>query len=191
MGFVTQEGYTAFPLYTPFEATSFANGDPVNFSDPFGLAADTLELQTHEVTLGRHHASIRITPKDQRAWAGGSRFKSGATGRVSATLGAGPAGFCWVSACLVSAFNRPRDAEAHVGSTGIGIGDQDENSVIASLLAADQAYGDNLVYQFFPSRPVGGYNSNSYVSGLLRKVGLKVAPPAVPLPGWEKPIPIP
>jgi len=42
-----------------------ANGDPVDFSDPFGLAADTIVHQAHDVAgvQGLHlRESFRITP---------------------------------------------------------------------------------------------------------------------------------
>jgi RHS repeat-associated protein len=170
----------------------FAGGDPVNFSDPFGLRADSIVVQTH-VVLGRwSHASIRITPDDQDAWANDPRFQRGEDGRLSVTLGAEGISCIPAGMCLVSDLNRPTDAAPHSGNTVVDLDGRDENSVIRALLRTDAAYGDNLGYSAFPRSGGLRYNSNSYVSGVLRAAGLNVvAPTGVRLPGWNQPIPIP
>jgi len=171
----------------------FAGGDPINFNDPFGLSADTIEVQTHGVGVGQSHASIRITPDDQAAWANDSRFQKGEDGKLFVTLGAGPKACLPQGMCLVSGTNRPTDAAAHTGNTGVDLGGRDENAVIRAMLRADATYGDDLPYSaLWPTSSGIGYNSNSYVSGLLRHVGIQMgAPGGVSLPGWSKPIPIP
>ena len=54
----------------------FAGGDPVNFSDPLGLLADTIQVQAVRTGLSEYHTSIRVAPDD---------------GSPAFTLGAGPA----------------------------------------------------------------------------------------------------
>jgi hypothetical protein len=149
-------------------------------------------VQTHEVgKTGHSHASIRITPKDQDHWASNPRFQKGADGKVFTTLGAGPQPCLPQGACLVSDANRPTDAVPHSGNTGVDLGGRDENEVIGELIRADARYGDNLLYDPLPQTNGHGFNSNSYVSGVLRAAGLSVpAPVGVSLPGWAKPITI-
>jgi len=78
------------------------------------------------------------------------------------------------------------------------LGGRSLTTVIDNLLAADNRYNNNLDYDAVPGvRDVwslfDGYNSNSYVSGLLRKVGL--SPPLLPveahrIPGYYG-VPVP
>lgn len=172
---------------------AYAGNNPVGFSDPFGLSADTIEVRWHEVAgTGKNHASIRIAPDDQERWRSDPRFQAGADGRVSVTLGAGPKACIPVGSCLVSELNRPTDVEGQDGTMVLNIGNQDENEVISSMLRNDARYGDNLRYKLFPSAGGQGWNSNSYASGMLAWAGIK--PPALPantFPGWGKTIPLP
>jgi hypothetical protein len=169
----------------------FAGGDPVNASDPFGLSPDdTIEVQTHEVAGGKEHASVRATPNDQGRWAGDSRFQRDGTGRLFVTFGAGPKFCSSRGVCLQSALNRSKDAAPHAGSEVIEIGGRDENEVLEALFRADASYNDQRGYAFFPRASGGGYNSNSYVAGLLQTTGLSAPRTSSKrtLPGWNKPL---
>jgi hypothetical protein len=58
-----------------------------------------------------------------------------------------------------------------------------------TLLARDALYDDNLPYDLLPSLGQGGYNSNSFVSGLIQAT---LGQPTVPMSryiGGERPVP--
>jgi len=99
-------------------AYGFAGGDPVTYADPFG---DTIEVKVHNVRVagvktGEYHASIRITPNDQKRWSSDPRFSQrDEKGRVFLTLGAALGG----GGELVSGVDRPTD-----------VGPQDASAVV-------------------------------------------------------------
>jgi RHS repeat-associated protein len=68
-----------------------------------------------------------------------------------------------------------------------------EDYVISALLGAYNYYTENRARVGYQTRPVGGddggYNSNSFIHGLLNAVGLDCYyGPPVPTPGWYKPL---
>ena len=63
-----------------------------------------------------------------------------------------------------------------------------ENKLIDKAFELDSNYADNLDYDFFPSSALDGYNSNSYISGLLRALGFNVEQPPNTV-GFQKPVP--
>jgi len=159
-----------------------------------------IELQWHVVILSKFHTLLRLTPDDQAAWATDKRFArlKDPQGRNYLTLGAGPEGYTQES--LVSRINRPNDAAPHSANDYIAIqpsgGGADENAFMRKLLELDSHFPDNLDYDFYPVKGNtrfwergDGYNSNSYVSGLLTAAG--VGPPTLPVdtPGFDKPVP--
>lgn len=142
-------------------------------------------MQTRDVALGQDHASIRITPNDQDTWSSDPRFQNrDEEGRVYATIGAGPVGF--LGGTLGSDLNRPRDLGPHAPGVVVDSGALGENALIERLFALDAAYCDCRSYA---ASGMIGYNSNSYVSGLLRAAGTPIAQPAASLPGWNNPVP--
>lgn len=59
-----------------------------------------------------------------------------------------------------------------------------------SILLRDRRYGDDLPYDLFPSLGQGGYNSNSYVSGLIKAT---LGTPTIQIEsfvGGERPVPV-
>ncbi len=68
-----------------------------------------------------------------------------------------------------------------------------EDVLVRALFAADLFYADNLPYTCNPElwENASAYNSNSYVAGLLKALGLRL--PAlsseVLYVGWKKPVP--
>jgi hypothetical protein len=59
-----------------------------------------------------------------------------------------------------------------------------------SLLVMDRRYGDDLPYDLFPSLGQGGYNSNSYVSGIIKAT---LGTPTIQIEsfvGGERPVPV-
>lgn len=69
---------------------------------------------------------------------------------------------------LVSQVNWPRDHPSLTLRMGFVDGPTAPPSYWSSILALDSRYDDNLPYDLFPSLGQGGYNSNSYVSGLVQ-----------------------
>jgi hypothetical protein len=102
---------------------------------------------------------------------------------------------------LVGAPNYPGDALSNAefrqaARPPAGMSDCD---FIRALISAAASYQNNLPYSF-PSIPSGTmspgqYNSNSFVSGVLRAVG--ATPPSIStggqfqLPGYQNPVPLP
>ncbi|MCG3145798.1 MAG: hypothetical protein HONDAALG_03474 [Gammaproteobacteria bacterium] len=167
-------------------AYGYALQNPLSHSDVFGL--DVLQ-QSHPVALGQNHAKLLLVPINQDRWRGDPRFNNVLPdGRRYAALGAGPE-----DGYLVSNFNRERDIQLdhNVSSEACPVPDRygSEDQLIEALLAIDKAYGDRADYEWFPSRFSDGYNSNSYISGLLRAAGVDMpAPPSTP--GYDKPLPM-
>jgi RHS repeat-associated protein len=185
---------------------TYAIGNPMKYTDPTGRE---IYLQTHHVVaiagspmepgVEFNHMSVRIEPVDQQRWASTPRFRDNinpATGRHYATLGAGPensAGSLFGrGGRLVAKFNRPTDVDLRdkISVVSLNLKGRNENDVIASLIGAQATFMSKpqLSYELFPSLSSAGYNSNSYVAGLLRVVNLDL--PAVALvPGVDKPVP--
>ena len=166
----------------------FANGDPVNFHDPFGLEADTIYVQYHEVRgSGKNHASLRIVPEDQERWTNAAGFAQGADGKWFTTISAGPR-----DGLLIGEPLRDSDAVPHGTKEAVDLGGRDENNVISALTQSMRGYNSNPVPYAFDPRPFGRYhNSNSFVSGILASVGLSFTTgvSSRTLPGWQWPVP--
>ena len=162
------------------------------YTDSYGL--DVL-LQTHPVAFGLDHAKLTIIPNNQAAWVNDPRFSNVLPdGRHYTTLGAGPDG-----GNLVSNLNRSRDINLANNQTSSQCPTPNpkpqtpnqyptEDDLIRYLLNTDQRYQVNLDYEYFPQSFTDGYNSNSYLNGLLRAVGINMpTPPSTA--GFNKPLP--
>jgi hypothetical protein len=165
----------------------------VTVGKALGKADTSVLLETHPVKLGHNHSYIVMMVNNGSRFFADSRFgnTAGAGGLHYATLGAGPKGV-WLT-LLVSDVNRPTDVarEARnysatirppIGKTG--------DDFIQTLFDADAKYPDNLEYDIIPgAMGANTYNSNSYVSGLLRAT-LGAAPTQPPVAtGWNRPVP--
>lgn len=166
----------------------------------------------HEIpgTLGLgRHGSIRIVPRNQLRWrttSSGTFTYQDASGLFYATLGAGPGlnhvrSVDTTSACLEGGeyltnavnFDTDRLAPPVTPLERLRYAPMNEDAVIANLLVVDATYQDGLSYCWNPyylNLPF--YNSNSYISGLLREAG--VPAPQTPRTttgylGWDKPVP--
>jgi RHS repeat-associated protein len=176
---------------------------PASSLDPSGLK---VELQSHLVAGDKYHTSLKITPDNQAKYRNDARFqKDPTTGLLYTTLGAGPSGL--VDPDLESDFNRPKDkatAENPDGSRVTVISGLPDDDLINKLLTADAKYTDDLNYDFFPKNKTDedpdeddpGYNSNSYIAGILAFVGAlprqhpdDLFPGNRSHPGWFKPLP--
>ena len=156
-----------------------------------------VRLHTHPVIARRGHAYLLIASAGHPAFEDDPRFANLLPdGRRFATLGAGPRDMQPFFSTLVSDVNRAWDTTSLLPDTyDAGIQHPDvvggratEREVIERLFAADATYDDATDYDMVPFRWSSGYNSNSYISGLLAATGWTVArPPRVP--GWGKPLP--
>ena len=166
----------------------YALANPLLHSDFFGL---DINLQWHEVAFGQNHSLLRITPNNPSHFNNYKRISSigqltDLQGKRYGTMGAGPNSL-WE---LESNYNRVSDAEPH--SEGFEIRllcGESENSFIDKLIRLDSNYKDNLAYSFNPNGQTD-FNSNSYISGLLKAAGIDIRQYKVPsAPGWNRPIP--
>jgi len=182
--------------WTSKDPILFAGGDtnlfgyvansPINFVDPWGLR---IYIRSHGVFGSQYsHASILIVPDNQDRYANDGRFRRHSNGTMFMTLGAAsqyPGGF----GPLISGHNRPSDvANDNIIQDVVGLPcGVNEDDYIDSLISADNNYGDDLDYQL---NPVTGYNSNSYVSGIIEATG-GVVPPRLRgyFQGIDRPVP--
>ncbi|ARU58895.1 MAG: hypothetical protein MI864_14885 [Pseudomonadales bacterium] len=157
-----------------------------------------IELQWHSVAGDNFHTLLRVTPNNQALYKKDKRFvlKDG-NQKLYVTFGAGPE---WGK--LVSNNNRGADKTPHSAgqSLSVKVPQKYRNEVefIEALFVLDKQYKDHLDYDLFPAT-VGnevwwladdGYNSNSFIAGLLKASGVKPIPtPPVSVPGFNKPVP--
>ena len=156
-----------------------------------------IRLHTHPVLARRGHAYLMVISAGHPAFEDDPRFANVLPdGRRYATLGAGPRNMQPFFSTLVSNVNRAWDTtqllpdtyDAGIQHPDVLAGRATEREVVERLFAADARYSDAFDYDAVPFRWSSGYNSNSYISGLLAATGWRVAkPPRVP--GWTKPLP--
>jgi RHS repeat-associated protein len=178
-----------------FYDASGLSAQEVARSSAFSLPAILIQWTWH---LGNWvHTFLRITPSDQERYANDPRFANiDSQGRRFLTIGAGPD-----SGNLVSDLNRELDIRPHDASVLVPVGGRytTEEALIEALLSLDSHYQDNLEYDLFPRNQGdgrllildAGYNSNSYISGLLEAAGLSrpQITGVLPATGWDKPLP--
>ncbi len=175
---------------------AYVGNDPVNGTDPSG---ERWEVTWHQVAPSwlstARHTAIRFTPESQAAVKDNPSFRNvDADGNRYVVFSAGPS-----ANSLVSAVNRSSDVGPQEGSIEIRVPKgTTEFQLFNRIATADRAYRDGLDYDLHPAKEGegstliadDGYNSNSYVSGILGAVG--VTPPKIthiPLPGYNKPVP--
>ena len=90
---------------------------------------------------------------------------------------------------LVSQLNWPNDHPTLTLRLGYVDGPTPPVTYWASLVAADSRYDDDLPYDLFPSIGAGGYNSNSFVSGLIQATAGMPTVPMTRYVGGERPVP--
>ena len=175
---------------------AYVYNNPLRYIDPDGLrvllvghiAADPAGRITNP---DAYHLALYLEPDDKCAH----------PGNWPITVGAQPLG-----GKLASFYNNPGDAIINATFTQLvptppGLTDY---QFIKMILGASFRYTNNLDYSFPHISPLpfvndgnmsaGTYNSNSYVSGVLRRAG--VIPPALntggrfQVPGYNNPIPI-
>ncbi len=171
----------------------YGRSNPLKYIDPNGLA----------VYVGQHaafvnsqhnpfnHAAIVLRPDNPQDFINHPLFSS--TNGREATLGGQAFGEGFgLFGRLTSALNYQGDAASNLNDlTQVcrpeGISDTE---FINNLINAASSYNNRALYDPFPD-PFGlTFNSNSYVSGVLRATG--AVPPFLPgyRPGYNRPLPI-
>lgn len=182
VGFLDNESPTYFNRY------AYAGNNPYRYVDPDGRE---IRLQTHPVLLGGRHSKLVITPDLQGKYMFDDRFQQRhPDGRVFTTVGAGPVPLL-IRSKLVSAADRPTDLVTENNTHDEALSDtqrgRSDSELIERLLGLHKNYKNNLNYDLSPEHQ-NGYNSNSYISGLLNATGISVDPPDN-VPGWDTPEP--
>ncbi|MDX1563459.1 MAG: hypothetical protein R3305_11060, partial [Gammaproteobacteria bacterium] len=96
----------------------------------------------------------------------------------------------FVDGTLLSEVDWPRDRPHLTMQLGAVDGPAPAAAYWASLLAADARYDDDLPYDLFPSLGFGGYNSNSYVAGIINATAGIPTRPMSSFVGGERPVPL-
>jgi hypothetical protein len=166
--------------------------DAVNNIDPSGL----------EIFVGQHgaffpanplnHAAIVLRPDNPKDFANNPLFANGAK---EVTLGAqafGP-GVTGLFGGLESKPNYPGDSSSSLKDlTKVNRpANMSDTQFINAVLDASSRYKNNLRYDPVPDPWGLTYNSNSFVSGVLKAAGTKAPDLPGVRPGYNQPIPIP
>jgi hypothetical protein len=153
-----------------------------------------IELQWHPVIKPAFHTLIRVTPDDPAPFKNEpllTNLKDN-QGRIYFTFGAGPELNNGSYQLLIKGINRSSDKEEHSGKyivIEIPGDTEGETAFIRRLFALHNNYANNANYDMFPAPDGDGYNSNSYVAGLLKAAGVSPPQPNVDAPGFSKPLP--
>lgn len=142
---------------------------------------NALQIMGHEVFANNNHLTIIHIPEphEQAKYANKKGYVyDNQAGLWLKTWGAGPDNnflsiFTNLTSQnltnLVSANNRERDIDLSIKNykSPYLVNVNDEQKFVNLLDQLDKNYRDNLTYQIFPKFDSAGYNSNSYVTGLL------------------------
>ncbi len=186
-----------------FNRYVYGANNPYKFVDPDGRRV----LISGHVAAGgfgyltgtpSYHLSIVLIPDRPQDFKDRTGWTAGADGTLSATLGGQPT----ITGILASSPNNAGDRLEN------GTFQQDvpppqgmsDTEFINRLINSAGSYKNNLRYELFPKQDSDGFNSNSYISGVLRTGG--AAPPSLNIPrrirglpsfdvpGYDKPIPL-
>ena len=175
----------AFGIWLSEDPIGFASGDPnsdryVNNAPTMNVDPDGLKvyLKSHHVSFGWYHLSIIVIPDNQQLYANESRFTKNADGFWMMTLGAEPIKSPLPSntGCMVTRINYKADMDFTSGNAAIveiplPKKYKTEDEWIVDLYQGTFRFSIWLNYDLFPAKGTDGYNSNSFVSGLLLLTG--------------------
>lgn len=169
--------------------------NPVNWVDPDGRVVlisghVAAEGMGGLLTPPAYHLSLILIPDNPAAFRGLPGWHNDPHGYLWATLGA------QFGCKLRNAPNHDGDSLSNssflqVVNTPKGMSDTE---FINRLIKASSSYKDTATYELFPESTDGAYNSNSFISGVLRAAGAN--PPTVrtqgkfQVPGYNSPLPL-
>ena len=161
--------------------------NPLGGIDPLGFE---IGYANHLVVNPYYHSKIIIRPENQSRWVDDPRFKD-VGGVLTATIGAGPE-----SGRLIYDYNRPTDfyfpARNYTPLTLPACYVDEDEAIDALFDFANQYNTSPVPYEAKPKADTPGYNSNSFISGLLQTGGFQIPSPGgweVVVPGYQYPIP--
>ena len=141
--------------------------------------------------IGPRHTNLRLYPDDPASVASRHNVTllTDEAGRSYYVLGAGPE-----NGMLVSAGMRETDLHTYPNSLAQGVKTPDgmtNDEFIGEIIENSRSFRNGSHnYDLFPEiTPGEGYNSNSYVSGLLQTSGGSAEKPSGVVPGWRTPAP--
>ena len=187
------------PIRSGINFYTYDGNNPVNASDPSGLdaflaAQPVINLAGYDVPA--YHTAIVLIPNNPEDFSSQPGWTDLGGSSILSTLSAQPstgftAGTLFGQGNLISTPNWPNDQFQNLSQyvpiqTPNGMTD---TQFINALINAAGSYNNSA--QYFPSTvEQGGYNSNSFTSGVIKKAG--GTPPAInyKAPGYSKPLQI-
>ncbi len=157
----------------------YVKNSPTTLTDPFGLKVEIGE----SVVIGNEYRTVIVITPDS----GGPTMTLSAHPDYQPIIGSS------IFGKLVATRNLPSELSGNLANLTqvtdpLGRSDAD---FIKAVIMASQRYNNALLYDPVPADLNNYYNSNSYVSGVLKGAGVP-NPPTLPgkQPGYDKPIPL-
>jgi uncharacterized protein RhaS with RHS repeats len=177
---------------------AYTSNNPINANDPSGMdvyiGAKPIDGFPNNNQSPHHTVTVLIpnTPSDFTDRTGWNNY--GNNGIVSTLSGQPSAGTSWATftgqSKLLYTPNWKADQVQNLSLQLVPTPDgMTDTQFISQLINSAASYKNNAQYNLTPAEQ-GGYNSNSFTSGLFNAVG--VTPPAINYvaPGYSKPLPI-
>ncbi len=171
-------------------------GAKVTLTDEVEWGATGVSIVSWLVVVNRHHTELLIIPSDQSQYENDPEFSRTVWVMRQemhyTTVGAGP-GIPFQPNTLVSRVNRSSVNEDTWTSRG-SVWSEDEEDLIDMVFELDGNYDDDLNYDIIPQAGTNGFNSNSYLHGLLIALEAEFSASwtvdlgGLNFPGWEKPL---
>ena len=160
------------------------------------------EVAEGGVHTGQYHTSIIVMVSPESELYNNAIFDNAdniieGSGIKYATLGAGSSeeGISTLFVgYLASDKNREKDQMLNIKEDMIDLNITDPETILKLFESERYYYANqenyNLDYEFFPLSTTNGYNSNSFIKGLLKANNISIPrEPSHSVPGWNKPVP--
>jgi RHS repeat-associated protein len=169
----------------------YSENNPINAVDPFGLL---VQVGQHPAFINHpsnpySHTAIVLRPSNPADFKNHPFFQN--TNGTMAIL-SGHARFEGTTLFLISTPNYPGDDPCNLTDLTTVASPQymTDTDFINALIAADRSYNNNTPYNVWPYLGNYEYNSNSFVSGIIKAAG--GVPPVLSgsQPGYSQPLPL-